>query len=82
MSLALESPAIQKAVSALKFRADAFIDGRFVPAKSRQDVSHGKPGHRQGDYASRRLRQGRRRRRGPLRPQGVRERGLVADVAA
>ena len=34
MSLALESPAIQKAVSGLKFRADAFIDGRFVPAKS------------------------------------------------
>ena len=32
MSLALETPAIEKAVSALKFRSDAFVDGRFAPA--------------------------------------------------
>ena len=34
MSLILESPAIRSAVAALKFRTDAYIDGRLVPAQS------------------------------------------------
>ena len=34
MSLALEAAAIQSAAASLKFRTDAFIDGRFVPALS------------------------------------------------
>ena len=34
MTLTLEPSAIRAAVSALRFRTDAFIDGRFVPAES------------------------------------------------
>ena len=80
MTLAMETKAIEAAVSGLRYRAEAFVEGRFVPAASGALFPTENP-------ATARFRRGCRLRHGRCRSgravgaQGVRKRGLVADVA-